>query len=386
MPIKLLPEDHKLRIPGPTPVPPQVVRAMSKTMISHRGTEFRALMGEVQEGLRYVFQTKNECLIITGSATAAMEATVASLVSPGTPALAVVAGKFGERWGSLLKAYGAKTHILDVPWGEGVEPDVLAAALRQNPAEVVYLTHNESSTAVRQDIAAAAKVCHEAGALVVVDAVSSLGGAEFLTDAWGVDVVVAGSQKCLMLPPGLAFVAVSEAAWQRMAKQTSPRYYLDLARYRKSAAGNETPYTPAVSLFLGLQESLQMIKAEGLENIWERHKLMQQMVRKGIAALGLELFVQEKYASPTVTAIAAPAGVDADAWRKAISQRTGVVLSGGQDKLAGKIFRVGHMGWASPLEMLSTLAAIEIGLSTAGVQLQRGAAVAAAEEVWQTWA
>lgn len=379
-------EDQRLRIPGPTPVPPSVARAMSRPMFSHRSGDFRTLMAEVKEGLRYVFQTENECLVITGSATAAMEAAVANLVDPGTSALAAVSGKFGERWFDLLKAYKADAHKLDVEWGEALQPEGLAAALAEHKPEVVFLTHNESSTAVLHDIAAAAQVCRDAGALVVVDAVSSLGGAEFYTDTWGIDIVVAGSQKCLMLPPGLAFVSVSETAWQRMEKIESPRYYLNLKKYRKSAAGNETPYTPAVSLFAGLQQALSMIRDEGLETGWQRHRLMQQMVRRGLEALGLQLMVDEKNASPTVTAAFGPQGVDVEAWRKALNQGTGVVLSGGQDQLSGKIFRVGHMGYATPVEMLATLAAIEVTLLSSGADVQRGAGVAAAEEVWLQWA
>jgi aspartate aminotransferase-like enzyme len=379
-------EDQRLRIPGPTPIPPQVARAMGRPMISHRGSEFRAIMHEVSTGLQYVFQTSNECLTITGSATAAMEAAVANLVAPKTPVLAVVSGKFGERWRDLLLAFGADAEVLEVQWGQGVSPEALADALDRTPAEVVFLTHNESSTAVRHDIAAAARVCRQRGSLVVVDAVSSLGGAEFRTDQWGIDVVVSGSQKCLMLPPGLSFLAVSEAAWQRMESVPSPRYYLDLPRYRRTAQEGETPYTPAVSLILGLQESLRMIRAEGLEVAWERHRLMKQMVRQGLQSLGLELFVPEKWASPTVTAASGPRGLDVDAWRKSLQRQTGVVLSGGQDQLSGRIFRVGHMGYTTPLEMLATLAAIELGLAAAGLGVKRGAGVAAAEEVWLRWA
>ena len=374
-----------LRIPGPTPIPPSVLQAMQQPMVSHRGTEFTDIVASLQGDLRYLFQTENDCLILAGSGTAAMEAAVANLVAPGRPVLAVVAGKFGERWSQLARTYQADVKELIVPWGQGVDPNQLAAAIAQHQPEVLFITHNESSTGVSQDIAGAAAICQQAGCLIVVDAISSLGGAEFRTDAWGVDVAITGSQKCLMLPPGLSFLAVSQQAWDKMAKNNSPRFYFDLLRYRKGVHNGQAPYTPAVSLIFGLQESLRLIRSEGLENVWQRHRLMQQMIRHGLAAAGVPLFVVEEWASVTVTAALAPAGLQLEAWRKELAKETGIVLASGQDTLAGRVFRVGHMGYAIPAEMLAILGTIEVFLAKAGYAKRLGAGVSAAQEVWLRW-
>lgn len=374
-----------LRIPGPTPIPPSVLQAMQQPMVSHRGTEFTDIVASLQGDLRYLFQTENDCLILAGSGTAAMEAAVANLVAPGRPVLAVVAGKFGERWSQLARTYQADVKELIVPWGQGVDPNQLAAAIAQHQPEVLFITHNESSTGVSQDIAGAAAICQQAGCLIVVDAISSLGGAEFRTDAWGVDVAITGSQKCLMLPPGLSFLAVSQQAWDKMAKNNSPRFYFDLLRYRKGVHNGQAPYTPAVSLIFGLQESLRLIRSEGLENVWQRHRLMQQMIRHGLAAAGVPLFVVEEWASVTVTAALAPAGLQLEAWRKELAKETGIVLASGQDSLAGRVFRVGHMGYAIPAEMLAILGTIEVFLAKAGYAKRLGAGVSAAQEVWLRW-
>lgn len=374
-----------LRIPGPTPIPPSVLQAMQQPMVSHRGTEFTDIVASLQGDLRYLFQTENDCLILAGSGTAAMEAAVANLVAPGRPVLAVVAGKFGERWSQLARTYQADVKELIVPWGQGVDLNQLAAAIAQHQPEVLFITHNESSTGVSQDIAGAAAICQQAGCLIVVDAISSLGGAEFRTDAWGIDVAITGSQKCLMLPPGLSFLAVSQQAWDKMAKNNSPRFYFDLLRYRKGVHNGQAPYTPAVSLIFGLQESLRLIRSEGLENVWQRHRLMQQMIRQGLAAAGVPLFVAEEWASVTVTAALAPAGLQLEAWRKELAKETGIVLASGQDSLAGRVFRVGHMGYAIPAEMLAILGTIEVFLAKAGCHKRLGAGVSAAQEVWLRW-
>jgi len=379
-------KESVLRVPGPTPVPPQVAQAMSRPMIPHRGAGFRALWREVYIGLRHVLQTQNECVILAGSGTAAMEAAVVNLVEAGTKALVVVAGKFGERWQEIATAYGAEVATVTAPLGQGVQLEQLSEALQRFQPEIVFLTHTESSTGVQQDIKSAAGQCRDMGALVVVNAVSSIGGAEFYTDNWGVDVIVTGSQKCLMLPPGLGLLAVSETAWQRMEHIRTPRFYLDLLRYRKANAGGEAPYTPAISLVYGLQESLRMIRAEGLENAWQRHILMQQMVRRGFEAMGLELFVEERWASPTVTVVHTPRGVNMRVWQRDMAMRTGVLVSDGFDDLLGKVFRIGHMGYVTPLEMLTALSAIEVALAAEGYSIKNGVGVAAAQTVWLNWA
>lgn len=377
-------EKFELRIPGPTPLPPRVVRAMSRPMISHRGNEFAALNKALLEKLRPVFGTKNDVLILTGSGTAGLEAAVANLVSPGDEVLVVVTGVFGERLAKICGVYGARVERLDLEWGKAADPREVQARLAKNPRiKAIFATHNETSTGVANDIAAIGRVVAQTPAVFVVDTVSALGGMEFQTDAWQVDVAVAGSQKCLMLPPGLALVSVSPKAWKAIDGATSPRFYLDLRAYRDSAAKGQTPYTPNISLYFGLEESLKMLGEEGLENSFKRHDLMKQMVRAGIRALGLELLAQDAWASATITAIKGAAGLDPDTLRKVVRARCGVVMSGGQKSLEGKIFRIGHMGYATPMDMLTTLAAVELGLAeVSGSNRHLGAAVHAAEELW----
>ncbi len=378
-------EKRQLHLPGPSPVPPRVQRAASRAMIDHRGAEFAQLLARTQEGLRQLFGTREDVIALAGSGTAAMEAAVANLVSPGEPVLVLVGGKFGERWAELATAYGADVRPLPYPWGEGVDPEALRQALARQPeVRVVFATQNESSTAVFNDVPAIATVCRQHGALCVVDAVSSLGGAPMEMDAWGVDAVVAGSQKCLMLPPGLSFIALSPRAWAKAAESRSPRFYFDLRAYRELLPKGETPYTPAVSLYFALDEALAMIQEEGLENTFQRHRLLQQMVRQGVAAMGLELLVAERWASPTVTAVKAPPGVEVSGLRKGLNRR-GVIVAGGQGAMRGKIFRIGHMGYTTPLDMIGVLAALEIELQVAGFPVSLGAGVRAAQEVWATW-
>lgn len=379
-------EGNILRIPGPTPVPPQVQRAASKPMISHRSDSFRAIMHRVQSGMQKLFQTKSDIAIITGSGTSAMEAAMASLVSPNTPVLVLVGGKFGERWQELAQAYGCDMTVLPYTYGKGVDPADVDEALQANPdIEIVFATQNESSTAVLNDIQGIAEVTNKRDVLLVVDAVSGLGGAPLPMDEWGVDVVVTGSQKCLMLPPGLAFAAASERAWKRMEQAEAPSYYLDLLAYRRSAQKGETPYTPNVSLFFALDEALQAVEREGLDNIFARHLLMRNMVRAGIRALELPLYVDEKWASPTLTAVQTTSTLNVEGLRKVVSSECQVILSGGQGELKGEIFRIGHMGYATPLDMITTLAAIEVGLQRIGYDVELGSGVAAAQEVWTTW-
>ena len=384
-------EQQHLRIPGPSPVPPRVVRAASRPMVNHRGAAFRELYKQVTSQMRDVFQTSGEVMLITGSGTAAMEAAVVNLVSPGEKMLALVGGKFGERWAEIGRAFGAEVIELRYDWRRGADPAELSARLAADPDIVaVFATHNESSTGVLNDIEGLSRARELGGrrhkALLVVDSISALGGAPLPMDAWGVDVVVTGSQKCLMLPPGLSFVALGQAALERLEQVTTGRYYLDLRAYRKAAAAGESPYTPAVSLVFALQESLAMLAEEGLEKAYARHRLMRDMVRAGVKALGLPLYTDERWASPTVTAVEGAPGLDVEAFRRLVLREFGVELAGGQGQLKGKIFRIGHMGYAGPLDMIAALAAVEQGLAKSGFPVQLGAGVAAAQEVWSRWA
>ena len=295
--------DKLLRVPGPTPVPDRVARAAARPILWHRSPEFVELFKRVESGLKRLFETEGDVLILAGSGTAAMESAVSNLTSPGEEVIVLNGGKFGERWLELVQAFGARPCEVKYPFGRGVEPDALDEALAKHPnAKVVFATQNESSTAVLNDIEALAKVTRERNRLLVVDAISSLGGTPLPMDAWGVDVVVAGSQKCLMLPPGLAFVGVSKRAWEKAEASRGHRYYFDWKQYQKAAKNAESPYTSAVSLMFALDESLSMLEEEGAEARFERHRLMRAMIRAGLEALGFTLYVEDRWASPTLTA------------------------------------------------------------------------------------
>lgn len=365
---------QELRIPGPTPVPPQVLARTSAPMVNHRGSAFKELYPRVLERLKPIFGTVEQIYMVTGSGTAGMEMAVANLVSPGTPVLCLVGGFFGQRWRDMCRAFGAEVHELVYPWDKAADPAWVGEYLKEHPEiEVIFATHNESSTAVINDIEALAKARGDHQALLVVDAVSSLGGVPVKMDEWGIDVVVSASQKCLMAPPGLAFVSFSRRAKEVALKARTSRYYFDLSIYDRYWERNEPPFTPNISLVFALDEALQILEAEGLENVFARHRLMRDMVREGVRALGLELLVAETYASPTVTGVKVD---DADQFRQHIRLKYGVEFAGGQGPFAGKIIRIGHMGYATPLDMLTALAAIEMTLGRPGI------ATAAAERLW----
>ncbi|MEW6045391.1 MAG: alanine--glyoxylate aminotransferase family protein [Bacillota bacterium] len=378
-------EKQDLRIPGPTPVPPSVLRAMSRPMINHRGPEFAELIARLTRRLQRLFETESFVAILTGSGTAGMEAACANLISPGDRVLVLDGGVFGHRWAEIAGAFGARVERYEYPWHTGAEPGELARRLSAMPdVRAVFATHNESSTGVINDIRALSAACHEAApeAMFVVDSVSGLGGAALSMDAWGLDAVVSASQKCIMAPPGLAFVALSPRAWQRVGESRAARYYLDLAAARRMFEKGQTPWTPALSVVYAVDEALGLLEAEGSDARLSRHRLMRDMVRAGLAAAGFELMVETRFASPTVTAVRPPAGVDVEAVRRVAREQLGVVFSGGQGKLAGQILRVGHMGYATPLDMIGAVAAAEVALARLGAPVQPGAGVAAAERIW----
>ncbi|MCM8784266.1 MAG: alanine--glyoxylate aminotransferase family protein [Candidatus Omnitrophica bacterium] len=370
-----------LLTPGPTPVPPEVSLAMAAPIIHHRTSEYRAIFEEAIKGLKYVFQTENDVFTFASSGTGAMEAAVVNLLSPKDKVITVQGGKFGERWTELCQSYGMETVVIDVTWGEAVEPAKIADILDKDARiKAVFTTLCETSTGVVNDIKTIAQITQRHKAVLVVDAISALASVELKTDAWGVDVVVAGSQKGLMLPPGLSFLSISPKAWALVNEAKVPRYYFDLKLAKKALDKIDTPFTPAVSLVIGLREVLRIIQKEGLENIWARHALMARATRSAMLALGLELFAP-RASSDAVTAVKVPSGLDGENMVKLLRQKYGVSIAGGQDELKGKVFRVAHMGYITPEEILLTISCIELALNEMGYKAPLGKGVKAAEEV-----
>lgn len=371
-----------LMIPGPTPVPPKVVAAMSTPMFGHRTQDFQNLHQEIVAKLQKVFQTKNEIFVLTSSGTGGMESAVANTVSPGDKVLTLVGGKFGERWLELARAFGAEVIEVNFEWGTCVDPEVVRAKLEEHPdIKVVFATQNETSTGVVNDIESIGKIVAQTPALLVVDGVSGVGGIEIKVDEWHVDILTTGSQKSLMLPPGLAIQSISPKAWQKIEDNKSPRYYFDLLKARKSYAKWNTAYTPAVSLFVGLNAALDMMLEEGLDNVYARHKLLRDAVRAAVRALGLKLMAEDAYASPVVTSVYAPEGIGADDIRKVLTKEFGITFAGGQAQLKNKIFRIAHMGFAGKMDVLIAISGLEMALARVGYPVELGAGVRAAQQV-----
>ena len=378
-----MPTKRYLMTPGPTPVPPQVLAAMAEPIVHHRSPDFTPVFVSCLERLGRVFRTERDVLVLSASGTGAFESAVVNLLSPGERVLSVTSGNFGERWTSMAKAYGADTQELRYAWGETPQPADLEARLEElGGASVVFLVHSETSTGVVSDVQALAAVAKRAGALVVVDAVSSLGGVPLETDAWGIDVVVTGSQKALMTPPGLGLVSVSEAAVEKSKGAALPRFYLDWGKALKAQGNKTSAFTPAVSLVAGLDVALGMLLDEGLDAVYDRHIRLGRAARAGAKAMGLQLFSPDEDRSAVVTAIRGPQGVDADAMRKIVRDRHGVTLAGGQGDLTGQIFRIGHIGWYDVFDITTALGAVELVLAELGADIERGRAAAAALEAF----
>lgn len=372
-----------LLAPGPTPVPPEVLLAMAKPMIHHRAPEFDKLFGEVREDLKWLFQTRNDVLILASSGTGGMEGAVSNFLSPGDKAISVNGGKFGERWTKLCKTFGVQVHEIKVEWGRAVDPQAVADQLKKDPSiKAVYVQASETSTGVAHDVKALAEIVksHEE-TILVVDAITALGVLDLKTDAWGLDVVVTGSQKALMLPPGLAFVSASEKAWRLAEKAKNAAFYFNLKKERDSQQKNQTAYTPAVSLILGLKEVLSILKGEGLEAVFARHASLARAMREGVQAAGLALFPKER-PSDALTAIAAPDGVDGQAVYKNLRTQYGMTAAGGQDHLKGKIFRISHMGYVDSFDVITALAAVEMVVKGLGFPVKLGSGVARAQEIF----
>jgi aspartate aminotransferase-like enzyme len=370
--------------PGPTPIPPEVLLAQGSPLVYHRGPGFGKLMRDVTSRLKELYRTSSDVLLMTSSGTGGLESAVANCFSPGDEVLVPLAGFFADRFKRLAEAYGLTVRTIEYEWGQRVRPDDVARALAEHPAKGVLLTQSETSTGVIQPIEALAKVANDAGALVVVDVVSSLGAVPFAFDDWGVDVAIGGSQKALSASPGIAFAAISPRAWEASKTATCPRFYFDWAVYKTFAElpDPENPWTPAISVMQGLHAALELYFQDGVDAAMRRHRMLSTAVKEGAKALGLDLFGEGLEDNWTVTAIRAPEAADADTISNMMRSEFGCVIAPGQGPLKGKVFRIGHFGYFDRLDIIRGLAALEMTLEKLGHPVKRGAAVAAAETVF----
>jgi aspartate aminotransferase-like enzyme len=368
--------------PGPTPIPPQVLQALARPIIHHRTPLYEGILEEVRDGLKYLFQTKSEVLIFASSGTGAMEGAVTNTLCAGDKALVVEGGKFGERFSNICRAYGVKPIVLPVEWGEAVDPAVVEKSLKEDPSiRAVFVQATETSTGVlhpTREIAAI--VSRLPGTILVVDGISHLGAVELPMDEWKLDVVLCGSQKALMLPPGLAFAALSDKAWQFVERSTLPRFYFDFKKELKNLTKNQSAYTPAISLVVGLAESLRLIRKEGLENIFARHAHLARATRAAMTALGLKLYAP-RASSDAVTAVLAPPGIDGQKVVKVLREKYNLTIAGGQDQAKGKVFRLAHMGYIDQSDIIAGIAALELTLQELGYRFELAVGVKAAMEI-----
>lgn len=370
-----------LLTPGPTPLPPEVCESLSRPIIHHRTPQFQSILKEAFEGLKAVFQTKNDCFILASSGTGAMESAVVNLLSWGDKALVIEGGKFGERWTELCEAYGIKPIVVKVEWGKALDPQVLKDHLTKDPAiKVVFSTLCETSTGVTFDIKGLGQVVKETEAVLVVDAISGLGAIDLQADAWSVDVVVSGSQKGLMLPPGLGFISVSKKAWKLVEASQCPKYYFSLKAAKKAIDKTDTAFTPAIGLIIALNEALKILRGEELGNVFARHKKLADATRAAMQALGLTLFSPDA-ASDVVTAVVVPAGIDGEKLVKTMRDECGVTIAGGQGEMKGKLFRIAHMGYIGEFDIILGISCLEKILKKMGYLFEFGAGVKAAQEV-----
>jgi len=371
-----------LLTPGPTPLPPQVCEAQAKPIIHHRTPQFQAILKEASEGLKYIFQTKEDVYILTSSGTGAMEASIVNLLSPGDEVIVIDGGKFGERWTEINKAYGIKAEVIKVEWGKAVDAKEVETKLKSNSKiKAVFSTLCETSTGVANDIEALGKVVKNTSAVLVVDAISGLGAIDLKVDDWAVDVCVSGSQKGLMLPPGLAFISVSKKAWGLAAESKCPKYYFSLKAAQKALTSMDTPFTPAITLVIALAEAIKIMREDTLEKIFSRHKKMADATRAAMKALGLELFAPTA-ASDVVTAVKVPVGVDGEKLVKTMRDTYGVTIAGGQSEMKGKIFRFAHMGYIEEFDIIVGISCLEKVLKQMGYKFELGTGVKAAQEIF----
>jgi serine---pyruvate transaminase len=377
-------EKRYLFTPGPTPVPHEVLEAMSRPILHHRSSDFRRILESCLVRLAQVYRTEGDVLLYTASGTGGMESAISNLTRPGDRVVVVSAGHFGQRWAGMARNFGCDVAELAYEWGESPAADDLAERLREvGGAKVVFTTHSETSTGVVADVQGLAAAAKEAGALVAVDAVSSLGAVPLETDAWGLDAVISGSQKALMTPPGLATVSVSADAWSAVEEGAASRYYFDWGRTRYAQQSFDPSFTPAVSIVVGLDVALGLLLDEGLEQAFERHARLGRACRAGAKAMGLELFSPDDDRSAVVTAIQAPDGIDSSELVQTLRDRHGIVLAPGQGPLKGKIFRIGHIGYYDVFDITTALAGVELVLAELGADIERGVAITAALEAFE---
>ena len=367
---------QNLRTPGPTPCPDEVLEAMGGPMINHRGPEFRELILGLTEKLKQVFMTQNRLYILTASGTGSLEAALVNTLSPGDKVLAVSTGYFGDRFTDIARTYGAEVKKLDFEWGTAAGPDSIRSSLKEEPdIKAVLVTHNETSTGITNDLERISEVVkEESNALLLVDAISSLGCVPLYTDRWHCDIVATASQKGLMVPPGLSFISVSQDAWDAIEGAKMPRFYFDLPAAQRYLERGQNPWTPNVSLFYGLDVAMDMMLDEGMEQVFSRHAHIGDITRQGVRALGLELLADEAHASNTVTAVKVPEGVDSGKLSETLRTERSIVLAGGQGTLQGKIFRIGHMGQVTEQDISEVLHALETTLPRVGFKPARAAA------------
>lgn len=369
-----------LMTPGPTPVPEDIRNEMARPIIHHRTKEYQGFFKDVTDGLKKIFKTSNDVFTFTSSGTGGMEASIVNVCSPGDRVIVVRGGKFGERFGDIAKAYGVEVVPLDVPWGSGPRPEDIKELLAKNPGvKGVYTTLCETSTATVFDIKAIGEVVRKTDALFIVDVISGLGADKFENDAWGVDIAVCGSQKGLMIPPGLAFCSVSEKAFKAGESSKLPKFYFNFKKYKKSMLDTDTPFTSAITLVIGLRKALEMINAKGVDNVIAEHTAQANAFRDAVKAMGLTLF--SKSPSNAVTAVNAPSGMDADALIKILKSELGVTVAGGQDVLKGKIFRAAHMGGIDKEHTMESIKALETALAKMGHNFKAGSGTEAAAKI-----
>jgi aspartate aminotransferase-like enzyme len=366
---------RRLFTPGPTPVPEKIMLKMSEPIIHHRNPEFKEIFAELNSNIKYLFQTKQNVYTLTSSGTGAMEAAVGNVISDGDKAIFVNGGKFGERWGQMIKTFGGIPIEIKKEWGEPPSVDEIIDLVKKHPdVKAIYLTHSETSSGTVTNVQEIAKAVHEiSDALIVVDGITSVGAIELKMDEWDLDIVLTGSQKGLMIPPGLSFIAVSERAWRKINETENRVFYFSLKKAQKALESGDTPWTPAITLVIGANEALKLIKEEGLENIWKRHHRLAEGIRIGVKALGLKLM--SKNPSNAITAVFIPEGIEFKKFNDALKYEFGITVAGGQEQYKGKLFRISHLGYYDELDMITMISALEFALKKAGYNFQAASGV-----------